>query len=140
MVKKVDFNVLPIHPQLKKLGYSWWNFSINDANKLKDRYTKDITDSTSAHKGAYNYGLEYSVKTFDSLKRKVSQDCDKQYISPEDAVSKIYDTNRYTAIVTIENNFTKGYFNIVNSLEQKGYELYRVKNSFGDQEKTYWGG
>ena len=96
---------------------------------IEPSITKDMT--TIANKVGVNLaGLEYRLKDFKSLERKVIG----RMTSGDDLVQVLKDINdviRYTAILD-ENDFIEQYQDLQNQLIKQGYRFVRVKNTWRD--------
>lgn len=110
--------------------------------------TKDIKEAVIKN-GGYCEGLEYRLKTKESLERKMKseylklkQDPQNKEISKEElikqAIENMHDVNRYTAILD-PDNFVVNYFKINAELKEKGYLIYKCKNTFKIKDATYRG-
>lgn len=115
-----------------------YNKAVNEEAIL----TKDITETTKSV-GAYNEGLDFRLKSYDSLKRKIRSDYleTKLYnpnITLSDIAKQINDANRYTAILNVDN-FVEQYRIINEALEEKGYKIIKSKNTFKLTNVTYKG-
>ena len=71
-------------------------------------------------------GLDYRLKTQESLARKIADDARKDNVSPAEAARNISDANRYT-MVTDPANYRASAEAVQKELETKGYDV-RVKN------------
>lgn len=94
----------------------------------------DITETLkiiSEKQNSSMFGLEYRVKSKDSLARKIVSDAKEKEISFYEASKQISDVLRYT-VLNNENTFTDKYFSFVDELEKNGYIIIRVKNTFKD--------
>lgn len=98
--------------------------------KLEPKITSDLS-TIAAETNAQMAGLEYRLKTEDSLVRKIAKDADEKSVSLEEADNKIRDELRYT-MVREEKNFTNGYFATQDALIKNGYRIKRVKNTWND--------
>lgn len=101
---------------------------IAEAVKAEPGITKNLT-GIAAKNGATMVGLEYKLKTASSLERKVRTECQEKGMTPEQAIKKMYDVNRYT-MQADESNFTATVKNTFSTLEGEGYKVERVKNTF----------
>ena len=101
---------------------------IAEATKAEPGITKNLT-SIAAKNGATMVGLEYKLKTAESLERKVKTECQIKGMNPQQAIKKMYDVNRYTMQVE-ESNFTNTIKSTFSTLEGEGYKVERVKNTF----------
>ncbi len=82
-------------------------------------------------------GLEYRMKSEDSLVRKIISDAQEKEVTIEVAAKEINDKLRYT-FVNDYDIFTDSYFSLIDELEKRGYNIIRVKNTFADGN-TYKG-
>lgn len=78
-------------------------------------------------------GLDFRLKSVDSLSRKITMDAKEKGVTLKEASKEIKDILRYT-IVYNENEFTNSYFNAIENLKDKGYNVVRIKNSFKDNQ------
>ena len=98
------------------------------AKSAEPRITADVRDAVKST-SAKMYGLKNRLKTKQSLARKIETDAYNDDISLEESASKVKDSVRYTAL-SPDKDFTKNYFAIKKSLEDKGYTETRCKNYF----------
>lgn len=130
---------------------NWEKQFVNDAKEEVLSDVRDIAKNLiSRHKGLEPFitsdlinvattsggkmeGLEYRLKTQDSLERKIMSDAAEKKVSYNEASTQIKDVLRYT-IVNSENHFAEGYFLAVEELNKKGYNIKRVKNTFFEGE------
>jgi hypothetical protein len=78
-------------------------------------------------------GFEHRLKGHDRLKEKV---CDKRKefgFSPEEAVSDVSDTIRYTFQYR-EVNYTQGVWADMGRMKDQGFELHKLKNSWSEEQ------
>ena len=121
-----------------------------NATDIEPTLTKDLTD-IAKQQGVKLEGLEFRLKTKESLERKVMSDYSEVRTELErkgikvtyensikKTVDKIHDVNRYTMILD-PDNFTETYQKVQEALEQNGYEVYKVKNTFKSKDATYRG-
>lgn len=96
--------------------------------------TSDIVGAVSANNGKM-YGLDFRMKQETSLGRKIAKDAldPKEHFDGDlhAAASEVKDAVRYTAVFETAN-FTQGYKNVKQSLEEKGYTEERCKNFYAD--------
>ncbi|GAB2022431.1 hypothetical protein RyT2_15050 [Pseudolactococcus yaeyamensis] len=100
---------------------------LKDARQAEPKITSDLKDSlksTSAHLE----GLDYRLKTLDSLSRKVKNE-------PK---AKMRDVVRYTSI-SKPDELVADYSKIMDNLRKKGYNISAVKNSWLDENRAYKG-
>lgn len=99
-----------------------------NAESAEPRITADVRDAVKSTT-AKMYGLKNRLKTKQSLTRKIETNAYNDDISLEESASKVKDSVRYTAL-SPDKDFTKNYFTIKKSLEDKGYTETRCKNYF----------
>jgi hypothetical protein len=84
--------------------------------------------------GGWLEGFECRLKGEDRLKEKVAEQLESEPDkSPTEIVRKIADAMRYTFCFK-SANYSKGYYDIKERLENCGYEMYYSKNSWSDPE------
>ncbi|MDP0169862.1 phage head morphogenesis protein, partial [Glaesserella parasuis] len=112
------------------VGYSTMN-SIEELRQkaidVEPEITEKITEIISSV-GAKTAGLEYRLKSLESLKRKVETEV-LAGISEKQAINSVKDVIRYTAILDV-NNFVLQYDKIQSALEKQGYFTVVVKNTW----------
>ncbi|MDO9734993.1 hypothetical protein Q7535_12825, partial [Glaesserella parasuis] len=96
---------------------------------VEPEITEKITEIISSV-GAKTAGLEYRLKSLESLKRKVETEV-LAGISEKQAINSVKDVIRYTAILDV-NNFVLQYDKIQSALEKQGYFTVVVKNTWKD--------
>ncbi|MEE3691307.1 minor capsid protein [Glaesserella parasuis] len=114
------------------VGYSTMN-SIEELRQkaidIEPEITEKITEIISSV-GAKTAGLEYRLKSLESLKRRVETEV-LAGISEKQAINSVKDVIRYTAILDV-NNFVLQYDKIQSALEKQGYFTVVVKNTWKD--------
>lgn len=116
--------------RVKDIDFNTWKKTANllqDAANNEPQITQDLKEILE-NSNAHLTGLDYRLKTFDSLARKVKGEPD----------SKMRDVVRYTSISTPENQ-VEDYINILASLEKKGYNKSAVKNYWLNSKNPYNG-
>lgn len=108
---------------------------INKARKIEPSITRDLK-SIVKNIGTKLEGLDFRKKTQQSLTRKVISEMNSGK-SLEDALNRMYDNVRYTNVSTVDK-MTDDYHKIIEALEDKGYNIVRVKNTF-NQPVSYKG-
>lgn len=98
------------------------------SERIEPKITKDVTESIK-EAGSIVYGLDHRLKTKDSLMRKIDKDSIEKNILIDDAAKDINDSIRYTS-VSDNDSYTKKYYSVKNSLEEKGYKEIKCKNYF----------
>lgn len=116
--------------------------NIAKAKKEEPQTTKDLGEIFEKNKSHFK-GLEYRLKSNESLARKIATDLDEKGLpSTNENIQKvangIHDNLRYTAICN-PRTYAKQYEGIVKDLEAKGYEIVKVKNTFTDPTNPYKG-
>lgn len=93
--------------------------------------TSDIVGAVGANNGKM-YGLDHRMKSETSLGRKIASDAQAEFDGDlKSASANVKDAVRYTAVFETAD-FTQGYKNVKQSLEEKGYTEQRCKNYFAD--------
>ncbi|MEG2543358.1 MAG: hypothetical protein RR986_01530 [Longicatena sp.] len=62
----------------------------------------------------------------------------KNGIELDEAVNSIYDNVRYTSISS-KDDLVRGFGDVVDKLQEKGYNVFRVKNTLKDTNASYRG-
>lgn len=133
-------NAPPIHPhcfcsiaaatteqvQAKELAEK----HIERMKNVEPKITSDLS-TIAAETNAQMAGLEYRLKTEDSLARKIAKDAEEKGVSLQEADNKIRDVLRYT-MVRDEGDFIDGFFTTKEALIKNGYRIKRVKNTWKD--------
>lgn len=130
-------NAAPMHPNCrcsvaakssrKELNDRAAEIDLAEAMDMEPGITTDML-SIEKTLDAYLGGLEYRLKSADSLKRKVN---DRPY-------DKMRDVVRYTFVGTPDNLVTE-YVKAIDKLEKKGYTISEVKNTWTDPKSPYKG-
>lgn len=92
--------------------------------------TKAMGDLANHHNG-YLTGLEFRMKSFDFLVRRIETDSLLDDVSFSEAGKGICDALPYTTIFSKET-FARDYLDRKNSLLEQGYEIVKVKNTWLD--------
>ena len=79
---------------------------------------------------AHLIGLDFRLKTKESLARKILLDAHTLEITPEAAAAAIGDALRYTFCID-EARYVETVDSVLHTLDAKGYTVERVKNSWG---------
>lgn len=123
----------------------WMDKYIGDKNadqliheaKIKDlTITNDLKSSVANGTGKLE-GLDFRIKGKDSLSRKLRSKSISKGMSISNYAKKVTDVLRYTN-VSESDNLAKDYFVVIDSLNQKGYNLIEVTNTF-DKNVAYKG-
>jgi len=105
------------------------------ANKSDVRTTLDMQKIAGATGGKLE-GLEFRIKSTDSLSRKIDQDAAEKHITPEEAAKDISDCQRFTMTYSPEE-YTAKVGDAIKAAQQAGYQP-KVKN-FWQQGDDYQG-
>jgi hypothetical protein len=73
------------------------------------------------------------LKSRDRIKEKVCDKIEEYGFSPEEAVSSVSDTIRYTFQYR-ETHYTQGVHADIERLKDRGFELHKLRNSWGEEE------
>jgi hypothetical protein len=105
------------------------------AGRERERISPALRDIESQDPTRHLIGFEHRLKGRDRIKEKVSVNINDFDISPEEAVSLVPDTVRYTFQYT-EGSYPHGVQEDITRLQERGFELDKLKNSWsGDQYK-----
>jgi len=74
-------------------------------------------------------GLDYRLKTKESLARKIATDSNRRGVTPSDAGGGVNDALRYTMVFD-DGSLSTGATGVMESLEKAGYTKVQVKNTF----------
>ena len=100
-----------------------------DKAKYHDKQvTNDLINFTSNTSGSLE-GLDYRIKSVESTTRKIKDKSNEKKISTEEYSNQVTDTLRYT-FCSNKNNLVKEFFDIKNNLENKGYNIIKINNTF----------
>ncbi len=121
---------------LQILSKIFANILKKDANVKEPLITKDIKTLETDYSFLIN--LKSKIKNQNSLTRKIYNDSIINSVSPEIASTSIYDTLRYTLIIS-ENKYVEYVQNSLDKLLNNGYEIIpgKFKNKWG--KETYQG-
>ena len=100
----------------------------NTIKNSEEIITKSLKNIVNKSNGKLA-GLEFRLKTLDSLKRKIKTDSLNEKISEKDALEKVNDILRYTTIFN-ETKFVNNYFIMKELLKTEGYSIIKVKNTW----------
>ena len=94
--------------------------------------TSDLEEVASAE-GREMHGLEFRLKSEESLARKIKTDAEQNGMTHEAAASEITDVLRYTMVIESPEDFANEVKMVQAELAEKGYEKYdeKYKNYFG---------
>ena len=100
------------------------------ASKVDEQVSGEMLAIAGANGGQLQ-GLENRLKSTDSLARKIEADANAEYGGDIDkAASNIGDVSRYT-VTYGEQDYTKNVTKTLETLEQNGYEVAKIKNYWG---------
>lgn len=109
-----------------------------DKAKYHDKQvTNDLINFTSNTSGSLE-SLDYRIKSVESTTRKIKDKSNEKKISTEEYSNQVTDTLRYT-FCSNKNNLVKEFFDIKNNLENKGYNIIKINNTFSIPNTTYKG-
>ena len=106
------------------------DYKLKHINKIEPNITNFLKDVSNSENSEL-FGLDYRIKTKESLIRKIISDSKEKGITAKETTNQINDILRYTMINGNES-FTYKYFRIVEKMKEKGYNVIRVKNTFVD--------
>lgn len=98
------------------------------ALKKEPKISSDVKNAARLA-GSRMYGLEYRLKTKDSIKRKIETDSIEKLKSFDEAADDIKDAVRYTTL-TNDDRFVSSYNIFKGVMESAGYTETRCKNYF----------
>lgn len=127
--KTTKENLLNAQKQAEKL--------ISIAKEKDIVITKDLQNIIDKTNGRLA-GLDYRIKSTDSLVRKLMDKSEAKGMSVDEYASKITDILRYTNVSTTKN-FTGDYYSIIDNLIKKSYNIVEVTNTLGDINASYRG-
>ena len=100
------------------------------AKILEPKITEDMKSLEITGKRELT-GLSHKLKGIDSLQRKILSDSLDDQITIEKAAQKIGDSVRYTMLCD-EETFTTDITECIRNLIEKGYQIKKFKNTFGN--------
>ena len=104
-------------------------------DREQERISPALRATESQDPDRHLIGFEYRLKGRDRIKEKVYDTMNELDFSPEEAVSLVPDTIRYTFQYR-ETRYTQGVRTDIAHLQDQGFELDKLKNSWsGDQYK-----
>jgi peptidoglycan hydrolase-like protein with peptidoglycan-binding domain len=101
---------------------------LKKASEAEKSVTPDLKKLADAN-GAKMEGLDYRLKTKESLTRKIANDALENNTTPTEAAQNINDTFRYTMVLD-KKSLATGANGVMKSLEDAGYTKIQVKNTF----------
>ena len=78
-------------------------------------------------------GFEHRLKGHDRIKEKVCDKMEEYGFLPEEAVSEVSDTIRFTFQYR-EDRYTQGVWTDIGHLKDQGFELHKLKNSWSEEQ------
>lgn len=141
-IKKVDGN--SIQSTLRNedfAGYPDLQEVVNKAAALIQKYELNVDNAAqlleglASQNGGVMVGLEYRLKTLNSLTRKIYKEvaenraAGKKDFSYDDAIAGMKDVGRFTMVFDA-NNFKAGVTKALDALESKGFRITKFKNTF----------
>ena len=112
--------------------------------KKSEGLSKEVTADISGlvgEAGGSMYGLEFAVKGEGSLRRKLDKEAyEKEQSGVDFNIEDIIigDSLRYTGKFD-EANYSKGVIDTIKAMNAKGYETWKIKNTWGDDYPPYRG-
>ena len=106
------------------------DYKLKHINKIEPEITKFLKDVSNSENSEL-FGLDYRIKTKESLIRKIISDSKEKAIPIKETTNQINDILRYT-MINDDESFTYKYFKIIEKMKEKGYNIVRVKNTFVD--------
>jgi hypothetical protein len=102
---------------------------LDEARAVEPAITSDMVSLAQANDGEM-FGLDYRLKTEESLATKIFKDAEGQFSGDlVEAADNIKDAVRYTMIFD-ESTYVAGVTDVMSSLEAKGYEVVKFKNNW----------
>ena len=114
-----------------------------EAREMHENAKRNETNTTALLRSLENEGLrleglDYRLKSKESLERKILSDASEKGNSAKEAAEGIKDVLRYTYVAD-EKRFYNCFAEVRQTLEEKGYNFYRVKNSLKSKGVMYRG-
>lgn len=109
---------------------------LGKARIAEPRTTKNVQGAVE-RRGGRMEGLEFRLKTPESLERKIKGDMAETGLDAHTAASKLFDVNRYTGVFP-EKNYAQSTQKVIDDLRAQGYKL-RVKNFWNKEDNPYQG-
>jgi uncharacterized Zn-binding protein involved in type VI secretion len=91
--------------------------------------TTALLSELASSNGGKMTGLEFRLKTQESLSRKIADDSEHMNVPVDKAAQNIGDALRYTMILA-EKNYAHGANAVLTDLEKKGHKVLKVKNTW----------
>ncbi|NQI71984.1 minor capsid protein [Streptococcus suis] len=103
---------------------------LDEIEKTEPQITETLKSIAKASNGHLE-GLDFRLKSKDSLIRKIETDALLEDISIQEAAKQIKDVLRYTTILE-PDDFGKNYDEMKTKLIKSGFEIIKVKNTWSD--------
>ena len=103
------------------------------AERERDKITPAMHTVESQDPDRHLVGLDYCLKDSDRIKEKVYRSIKNFGRSPEQAVSLVPDTIRYTFQYR-EDHYTQGVWLDTERLKEQGFELHKLWNAWSDDQ------
>jgi len=106
--------------------------TLDKAERIEPEVTKDMYELADFAKGQIK-GIEYKLKTHESLCRKIKSDYEEMLqddpgATPKHAAAKISDALRYTIQVDKDDDYSKAIYQSSKELRRRGYMVAKTKN------------
>lgn len=102
---------------------------LNKAKNAEENTTKFM--KLLENNGGKLEGLDFRLKSQESLSRKILSDSHVKGVSLEEAASDIGDSLRYT-LTTSDSNYTQVVNSSLKQLQGNGYKINKIKNYWGE--------
>ena len=153
-VKDVDQSTATRNSKLGNMSYEEWknehkkepeirsldditSATLDKAKSNETLATQALMDAVRDGPGELE-GLDFRLKGYDSLKRKIHDKSIKKGMSQEEYASTVTDALRYT-VKSPTSDFTSTFNSVVNELENNGFSMAEVTNTLKDTNAPYRG-
>jgi hypothetical protein len=103
------------------------------AEREQEKISPALRATESQDSDRHLIGFEHRLKGRDRIKEKVYAFVNDLHISPDEAVSLVHDTIRYTFQYK-ETSYTQGVRTDIARLKDQGFELEKLKNSWSNEQ------
>jgi hypothetical protein len=103
------------------------------ADRERDRISPAMLAVESQGSDKHLVGFDHRLKGHDRIKEKIYGNLKNFGRSPEQAVSQVPDTIRYT-LQYGEGRYTQGVWADIGRLKDQGFELHKLKNSWSEEQ------
>jgi hypothetical protein len=103
------------------------------ARREKERISPAMRSVESQDVDRHLIGFEHRLKGRDRIKEKIYGMIKESNFPPEDAVSRVPDTIRYTFAYR-EDRYTQGVWSDIERMKGEGFKLQKLKNSWSSEE------